>query len=339
MDFVRELGLLALGSRLRRLSDRFMTAVQEIYRVEQVDFEPRWFPCLRLLADEGPKTVGEAAHALGVSHASVSQCAKAMQKRGLLVFGRDARDDRRRVLSLSDDGRNLVDRLCPLWEDLQDAVREIANEGGVDILTALDGVEHALDHKGLEERVADRRRERQMGEVEILEFRPELKDCFRTLNLEWIERYYSVEPADREILWNPERAVLASGGQIFFARLDGEVVGTCAMLKVGDRRFELTKMGVTRAYQGRQIGKRLLLAALDWARASGASSVVLITNSSLVPAITLYRKLGFEVTHSGMHPKYERADLIMELTFNGEGPSRGGPRKATLGDHVREVLR
>ena len=115
------------------------------------------------------------------------------------------------------------------------------------------------------------------------------------------------------MLWNPE-LIVDDGGAILFARVDGEIVGTCALQRQDDK-WEVTKMAVTEAYQGRQIGKKLLLATIERARAMGLSNLYLVTNSSLTPAVTLYRKTGFRVSHCGQHPKYERGDLTMELAL------------------------
>jgi len=158
---------------------------------------------------------------------------------------------------------------------------------------------------------------RQEEPVEILEFDPRFRDHFRQLNLEWIERFFRIEPPDREILEDPETFVLAKGGHIFFARLGNEIVGTCALLKHEDGTFELAKMGVTPRAQGKQVGRRLAVAAIRQARAVGASAVFLETNSRLIPAIRLYESLGF--IHASPPPRqeerYARADVFMRLTL------------------------
>jgi hypothetical protein len=63
------------------------------------------------------------------------------------------------------------------------------------------------------------------------------------LNLEWLERWFTVEPIDREVLGDPETHILAGGGHVLFA-VDGEghAVGTVALKHEGDGVFELTKM-------------------------------------------------------------------------------------------------
>ncbi len=312
MDYIKDIGLLALGSRLRRLSDRLMASVTEIYRVSDIDFEPRWFPVYGLLADRGePLPVGDCARELGLTHAAVSQTARAMTKQGILTSRRDADDERRRLLELTDKGRDLEPILRGIWADIEAGVRDMVDYAGMDILAAVEGIEQALAVQSLSERVAGYQRKRRMSEVEIVDFRPEYREYFKTLNLEWLEKYFTVEPVDREVLWNPEM-ILDDGGAILFARVDGDIVGTCALQKQ-DGKWELTKMAVTEAHQGRQIGKKLMLAAIERARAMGIDQLYLVTNSSLTPAVNLYRKTGFRVTHCGAHPKYARGDLTMEL--------------------------
>lgn len=312
MDFIKDLGLLALGSRLRRLSDRLMASVQEIYGHSGLDFEPRWFPVFRLVAERGPMTVGECAGQLGLTHAAVSQTVRAMVKRGVMVTRRDAADERRRMLSLTAEGRSLLPRLREIWFDIEAGVRDAVKLGGVDILAALEGIEHGLAEKGLNERAADHQCARMMRDVDIIDYEPAYREHFKMLNLEWLEKYFTVEPIDREILWNPE--IILDGGAILFARVDDEIAGTCALLRQGDR-CELTKMAVTERFQGRQIGKKLILAAIERAREMGLSSIYLVTNSGLAPAVNLYRKVGFRVTHCGQSAEYARGDLTMELSL------------------------
>jgi DNA-binding MarR family transcriptional regulator/GNAT superfamily N-acetyltransferase len=317
VDFIRDLNLLALGSRLRRVSDRIMAAGSDVYRLREIPFNPRWFPVYRVLADHGPLSVGETANALGLTHAAVSQHASALKKRGVVSSCKDQRDERRTVLSLSDEGRELLSTLRPVWDDLEEALREIVDFAGIDILAALDGIEDALAVESLSDRTERLSRRRQLTEAEIVDFAPGLREHFKTLNLEWLEAHFSVEPVDEEVLSNPERVILEPGGFIFFARIGEEIVGTCALLKQG-ARFELTKMAVTERFRGRQAGKKLMLHALEVARRERASSVFLVTNSSLKPAISLYRKVGFRVTQAGPHPKYGRGDLTMELDLEQE---------------------
>ena len=85
-----------------------------------------------------------------------------------------------------------------------------------------------------------------MSEISVVPFQTTYAGDFRRLNLDWIERLFKVEAADRKVLEDPEGAIMDKGGMIFFA-LDGEaVVGTVAMILAGERRCELAKDGSRR---------------------------------------------------------------------------------------------
>lgn len=158
-----------------------------------------------------------------------------------------------------------------------------------------------------------------MTEIAIVPFRRELAPAFRQLNLDWIERLFRVEAADLKVLDDPEAAIVAQGGMILFA-LEGEApVGTVALVRARDSRFELAKMAVATTHQRQGIGEMLGAAGIAWARAAGAKTVFLETNSRLASAIRLYERLGFR--HAAQpHPSdYVRADYHMELPIVGNG--------------------
>ncbi len=72
------------------------------------------------------------------------------------------------------------------------------------------------------------------------------------------------------------------------------------------------KMAVSPKAQGKNIGWLLGRAAIECARAKGARSLYLESNTILKPAISLYRKLGFEKV-TGRATPYERCNIQMEL--------------------------
>lgn len=152
-----------------------------------------------------------------------------------------------------------------------------------------------------------------MDPLRIETFRPELAEAFGRLNRAWIERLFAIEPADELVLHDPFGQVIAPGGEIFFARLDSEIVGTAAAVVHTVETFELAKMAVDPACQGRGIGFRLGQAVIEYARGTGAREIILLTNSRLAGAIRLYERLGF--LHRPLPPAtdYARADVYMTL--------------------------
>lgn len=155
------------------------------------------------------------------------------------------------------------------------------------------------------------------NEVNIIAYEPQYKEAFKALNEEWIKTFFVMEAGDYKLLDHPEEEILDKGGHIVFALLDGEVVGTCALVKTEDHplTFELSKMAVSPKAQGKKLGYLLGNALVEKAKELKAEKVFLVTNSILVPAIKLYEKLGFIHTLIG-HADYDRADVRMELVFN-----------------------
>lgn len=148
-------------------------------------------------------------------------------------------------------------------------------------------------------------------DVEILNYEPALAPHFRELNVEWLERYFRVEPIDRKILGDPDGQIIANGGAILFARVGGQVVGTVALKHHGDGDYELTKMAVTASCQGAGIGRKLLQACLEKYRKIGGQRLFLESHSSLKAALRLYESAGFLHTPPPNPSEYERADVYM----------------------------
>lgn len=153
-----------------------------------------------------------------------------------------------------------------------------------------------------------------MNSIEIIEYNSSLKNHFSSINYAWIETYFVVEEADKQMLDHPEEYIINQGGIILFARYDGKIAGTCALIKKGDHLFELAKMGVDESFQGKGIGKKLIEVAIQKAKAIGIKKIFLVSNTVLQSAVALYKKMGFnEVAFDPSTSGYTRCDIKMEL--------------------------
>ncbi len=137
--------------------------------------------------------------------------------------------------------------------------------------------------------------------------------AFRTLNEEWIQKLFTLEEKDRRTLNDPESQIVAKGGQVYIAKLDGQRVGAVALLAYGEGDFELSKMAVAPGLRGKGIGRSLILYTLEQARLLGARRVFLGSNSVLANAVHLYEVLGFKHVPQTELPYmgYARADVHM----------------------------
>ena len=149
--------------------------------------------------------------------------------------------------------------------------------------------------------------------VTIKPYQPEDKEAFYRLNEEWISAHFQMEAPDHEVLGNPEQYILDRGGFILVATLEDQVVGVCALLKREEiDGYELAKMAVAPAAQGKSIGYLLGKAAIEKARSMQARRLFLDSNTRLHAAIKLYEKLGFKKAVGPPSP-YARVDIQMEL--------------------------
>ncbi len=148
--------------------------------------------------------------------------------------------------------------------------------------------------------------------MQIVDFEPRHADAWRSLGEAWIIGTFAMEAKDREVLDDPQGKILAKGGRILMAERDGEAVGCVALIPLADGGFEVAKMTVSAAARGTGLGRLLMQACIDQARALGAPRLYLETNSSLAPAIALYRSAGFVDLPPRQSP-YVRADVFMEL--------------------------
>jgi ribosomal protein S18 acetylase RimI-like enzyme len=150
-------------------------------------------------------------------------------------------------------------------------------------------------------------------EVEIIDYEPQYQPSFFELNKLWIEKDFLLEEIDIAVLTHPDKYILNHGGAILLARLNDVIVGTCALKKVNDDVYELTKMAVDENYRGRKIGEKLGRATLERAKQLNAKKVILYSNRhTSAIAIQLYLKLGF--VEIPLEPGvYKRANIKMEV--------------------------
>lgn len=316
MDAIEELGELAIASRMRRLSDRIMKEGVDVYKSYSLDFDPGHFPVYYYLSTRENGTVTELATGLQMSHPAIIKIAKALEKRGLVTSEKDSEDGRKRVLSLTGKGKNMLPKLQVAWSDIALAVSTMLHQHNHHLLNAIQEAERAFDEANFIDRVKQERSRRLLEAVKIVEYQPRYGSEFKQINYDWIAKYFTVEDVDKDYLENHKQKILDKGGAILFAKVDGKIVGTCALLKLTKERYELAKMGVKEGYQGKEVGKKLGFAIIERARKLGCKVLYLDSNKSLAPAIGLYKSLGFQqVNVTAVESEYARCNIRMEMNL------------------------
>jgi ribosomal protein S18 acetylase RimI-like enzyme len=151
--------------------------------------------------------------------------------------------------------------------------------------------------------------------LEIIPFNQKYAKDFYNLNIEWLEKYFFVEKYDEKVLSNPRKYIVDAGGFIFFVKKEHKIIGTIALINQ-NTFFELSKMAISPKYQGLKIGQQLMEYCIKFAKKQQWKSITLYSNRKLVPAINLYKKVGFIEVPLEKDVHYERANIKMMLTLH-----------------------
>lgn len=317
MEFFDKVGKAALGSRLRLMTAVVTDDAAKIYELYGVDFMPKWFPVFYTLAEEREITITEIANEIGHSQPSVSKIIQEMTVAGLVQESLKTDDKRKNNVVLSEKGLLIWKNVQMQLQDVDKAIEGIISEAKHNLWAALEEWDFLLQQKSLLKRVNEQKKQRESQKVEIVEYKPEYHEAFRSLNVEWISTYFEMEETDYKALDNPDEYILNKGGKIFVALYQNEPVGVCALIKMNNPEYdyEMAKMAVSPKAQGKSIAWLLGQAIVNSARELGAKKIYLESNTILKPAINLYYKLGFEKVY-GLETPYKRCNIQMELVVS-----------------------
>jgi len=156
MGFYEETGILILGTRFRRLSERFLSEISKIYKKLNIDFEPSWFPVFFLLYRRNEISITEISEELSVSQPAVSQLVSILIRKGFLRITIDKMDKRKKMVHFTDAGTALIKILIPIWETMEKNLFEIFSENeGYHLIENFNEMERILNRSELCDSVID----------------------------------------------------------------------------------------------------------------------------------------------------------------------------------------
>lgn len=316
MDALRGYGELGLGSRLKRVSEYLMKETQLVYDYFNIDFDPYLFPIYKIIINKSGVTNSEIQNALQFSQPAITQALNKLNDKGLIVYKTDKLDKRKKIIYISKKGKHTSKILKPVWKSIDKVIKDYTLESSSSLIEHLNTLENKLKTKSFSKTIIDNVDMALKQDIEIITYRNEYAQDFYSLNIEWLKTFFYVEDYDEEVLSKPEKYIINKGGQIFFARLNGNIVGTVALMPIGNEGyFELTKMAVSPKHRGHKIGQKLMQYCIDFAKKNNIPKLIIYSSRKLENAIYIYRKYGFIEIPVETDCVYKRCDIKMELVF------------------------
>ncbi len=301
MGFYQDTGELILGTRLKRISDRFMADVSRTYKTLGIDFEMSWFPLIYLLHQKGEQSVTEVARELEITHPAISQMVRSLSKRKLIILASDPGDGRRRLIRFTTKGQALVETLLPVWQSIKRSMAELLDEreNNVCLLTFLTELEGALSSRTIYDRIMEDIRKNRPDNVII---RPYSADClpqFKSLILGWFSDNIDHDLADMDLLNDPEPEIQNGTHTVFVAEIGDVCVGTIVARHTTKSACDIRYFVVSEEWQRQQIGQKLLTSLINHLKKQGISTLVILLDRRFSHAIKLLKRSGFTLKENG----------------------------------------
>ncbi|MGO7088389.1 MarR family transcriptional regulator [Rhizobium leguminosarum] len=144
-DVVRTLGFLCMGSRLRRIGERLQADTQQVIDEAGLRIQAGQYPFLAAIDRAGPLTIGELAQAVGITQPGATRTTGQLLELGYVYMQPAPDDQRRRLVSLTAKGQDLVDHSKKvIWPRIAAAVADLCGDLDGPILEQLAAIEDGL---------------------------------------------------------------------------------------------------------------------------------------------------------------------------------------------------
>jgi DNA-binding MarR family transcriptional regulator len=143
MNAIDQAGILAISTRLQRLSDQIRKDGLLLYKEYGIAFEPKWFPVIYALHVKDVLSVVEIAAEIGYAHPSTISLLKELEKEKLIQSKKDKTDERKRLIQLSPKGKLLVEKMQPVWKVMVAGITDLTNTKN-NLMDAINEVEEQM---------------------------------------------------------------------------------------------------------------------------------------------------------------------------------------------------
>lgn len=313
MSFYKQTGALIFGTRLKRLSDRFLQDVSKLYKSLNLTFEPGWFPVFYLLNEKGTLTMTEIANELKITHSAVSQLVNSLKKKNYLEFIKDTDDKRKIMVTFTEEGLNITEKLVPVWQSLKRSMEELISEGkySANMLDGLNEIEDRLEERSLLDRVVEDMEKFSTDGLEIIDYEVKYKAQYKKLMLNWLISNYQNDRINVDLLNDPLDTFIKNGGIIRLVKVREEIVAVCVIRTLAKKEAEISYLGIDENWEWRNIGIKLLKDVLKKVKNLKMNKISVSLTEMQENYISLYRKAGFEPVQN----KIEQNGIELKLNI------------------------
>lgn len=244
------------------------------------------------LANNGTKTASDLCKELGLDPGYLSRILQRFEEKGIINRKNSVEDGRQRIIELTESGLKEFDLLNKRSnEEIEDILNDLSSEGQKQLLSAMNTIERILN------------KQFKFSEPFFLR-------SFESGDMGWVVHRHGVLYKE-EYGWNEEFEALVAEivsdfikkydslyERCWIAEMNGEIVGSVFIVKKSDTVAKLRLLLVEPKARGFGLGSRLVEECIKFAKKSGYEKITLWTNSVLVEARHIYKKVGFSLVES-----------------------------------------
>lgn len=156
MDSFKKFGEIAIGSRLKRLSDYMMKETQLVYDAYNIDFDPFLFPTFKIIISKNGVTNTEITESLQVTQPATTQAVNKLISKKLIILKNDKSDGRKKIIHLSKKGKELVQKTTPIWKCIEETIKEITTQNSTSLVEHITLIEEKFEQQKFSDTIIKR---------------------------------------------------------------------------------------------------------------------------------------------------------------------------------------
>lgn len=257
------------------------------------------------LANGDHLTASDLVRELGLDAGYLSRIISGLEQQGLISRTPSESDGRQRLLGLTGSGQ---DAFKLLDQRSRDEVADMLNDLGADdqqrLLNAMHTIESLLT-RGFKFSEPFFLRTHQPGDMGWVTHR---HGVLYAQEYGWDETF---EALVAQITADFINNFNAARERCWIAEMEGEIVGSVFVVQASEQVAKLRLLLVEPRARGLGLGTRLVTECIHFAKRTGYRKLVLWTNSNLLEARHIYKKMGFSLMEEEPHHSFGY-DLVAE---------------------------